>query len=121
MLFRSAPVRRPHSQRSGPSAKERTSKLPSIKEALASKGFSAKKEPAALRGSGTILFYLNDTPLRLPLKKDGASYYLMDMIEYSGIDLKQPKGRVTLSVNGQPGTFMQKLQERDIIRIVEEI
>ncbi len=116
-----APVRRPHSQRSGSSAKERTSKLPSIKEALASKGFSAKKEPAALRGSGTILFYLNDTPLRLPLKKDGASYYLMDMIEYSGIDLKQPKGRVTLSVNGQPGTFMQKLQERDIIRIVEEI
>ena len=116
-----APVRRPHSQRSGPSAKERTSKLPSIKEALASKGFSAKKEPAALRGSGTILFYLNDTPLRLPLKKDGDSYYLMDMIEYSGIDLKQPKGRVTLSVNGQPGTFMQKLHERDIIRIVEEI
>ena len=116
-----APVRRPHSQRSGSSAKERTSKLPSIKEALASKGFSAKKEPAALRGSGTILFYLNDTPLRLPLKKDGDSYYLMDMIEYSGIDLKQPKGRVTLSVNGQPGTFMQKLHERDIIRIVEEI
>ncbi|MCI8767959.1 MAG: pilus assembly protein PilM [Ruminococcus sp.] len=115
------PVRRHHSQSGGLSAKERTSKLPSIKEALASKGFSAKKEPAALRGSGTILFYLNDTPLRLPLKKDGDSYYLMDMIEYSGIDLKQPKGRVTLSVNGQPGTFMQKLHERDIIRIVEEI
>ena len=144
-----------HLQRSGLSVKERTSKLPSIKEALASKGFSAKKEPAALRGfspvkepdmpretsrpresaapgnisrtvsapssgSGTVLFYLNDAPLRLPLKKDGASYYLMDMIEYSGIDLKQPKGRVTLSVNGEPGTFMQKLRERDIIRIVEE-
>ncbi len=115
------PVRRHHPQRSGSSAKERTSKLPSIKEALASKGFSTKKEPAALRGTGTILFYLNDAPLRLPLKKDGDSYYLMDMIEYSGIDLKQPKGRVTLSVNGQPGTFMQKLHERDIIRIVEEI
>lgn len=71
--------------------------------------------------SGTILFYLNDAPLRLPLKKDGDSYYLMDMIEYSGIDLKQPKGRVTLSVNGEPGTFMQKLFERDIIRIVEEV
>ncbi len=147
--------KRHHLQRSGLSVKERTSKLPSIKEALASKGFSAKKEPAALRGfspvkepdmpretsrpresaapgnisrtvsapssgSGTVLFYLNDAPLRLPLKKDGASYYLMDMIEYSGIDLKQPKGRVTLSVNGEPGTFMQKLRERDIIRIVEE-
>lgn len=68
----------------------------------------------------TILFYLNDEPLRLPLKKDGDSYYLMDMIEHSGIDLKQPKGRVTLSVNGEPGIFMQKLSEGDIIRIVEE-
>lgn len=221
------PPKRNHTQRSIFSAKERTSKFPSIKEALASKGFSTAKEPAALRGyspvkesnvpresvqpkepaipgapaqsrepamagtpaqskepaipgapvqsrapamsggasqpegtmmqkdastyrlggvrktpprnmsagagtipspgsapssrSGTILFYLNDAPLRLPLKKDGDSYYLMDMIEYSGIDLKQPKGRVTLSVNGEPGTFMQKLFERDIIRIVEEV
>ncbi|MDE7066184.1 MAG: cell division protein FtsA, partial [Schaedlerella arabinosiphila] len=221
------PPKRNYTQRSIFSAKERTSKFPSIKEALASKGFSTAKEPAALRGyspvkesnvpresvqpkepamagapaqsrepamagapvqpkepaipgapaqsrepamsggasqpegtmmqkdastyrlggvrktpprnmsagagtipspgsapssrSGTILFYLNDAPLRLPLKKDGDSYYLMDMIEYSGIDLKQPKGRVTLSVNGEPGTFMQKLFERDIIRIVEEV
>ncbi len=70
--------------------------------------------------ANTILFYLNDEPLRLPLKKDGDFYYLMDMIEHSGIDLKQPKGRVTLTVNGEPGIFMQKLSEGDIIRIVEE-
>lgn len=74
----------------------------------------------AVSAPGTILFYLNDKPLRLPLKKDGDFYYLMDMIEHSGIDLKQPKGRVTLSVNGEPGIFMQKLSEGDIIRIVEE-
>lgn len=75
---------------------------------------------ALISKATTILFYLNDEPLRLPLKKDGDSYYLMDMIEHSGIDLKQPKGKVTLTVNGEPGIFMQKLSEGDIIRIVEE-
>ncbi len=82
------------------------------------KSIHAKESPVSK--PGTILFYLNDVPLRLPLKKDGDFYYLMDMIEHSGIDLKQPKGRVTLSVNGEPGIFMQKLSEGDIIRIVEE-
>lgn len=82
------------------------------------KSIHAKESPVSK--PGTILFYLNDVPLRLPVKKDGDFYYLMDMIEHSGIDLKQPKGRVTLSVNGEPGIFMQKLSEGDIIRIVEE-
>lgn len=82
------------------------------------KSMPSKKNPVSKEG--TILFYLNDKPLRLPLKKDGDCYYLMDMIEHSGIDLKQPKGRVTLSVNGEPGIFMQKLAEGDIIRVVEE-
>lgn len=89
------------------SGKEGTSGVIPSKESLISK-------------ATTILFYLNDEPLRLPLKKDGDFYYLMDMIEHSGIDLKQPKGRVTLTVNGEPGIFMQKLSEGDIIRIVEE-
>lgn len=78
----------------------------------------AKKNPVSQ--SETILFYLNDKPLRLPLKKDGDCYYLMDLIEYSGIDLKQPKGKVTLSVNGESGIFMQKLSEGDVIQVVEE-
>ncbi len=78
----------------------------------------AGKAPAAR--TETILFYLNDKPLRLPLKKNGDFYYLMDLIEYSGIDLKQPKGRVILSVNGEPGIFMQKLAQGDRIQIVEE-
>ena len=133
------PVRKRHMQRGSFPKKEPISKFPPERETPASKGVSGAKDPAALRGrspakegnqpggvarpsgSGTILFYLNDTPIRLPLKKGGEPYYLMDMIEYSGIDLKQPKGRVTLSVNGEPGTFMQKLSERDIIRIVEEV
>ncbi len=67
-----------------------------------------------------ILFYLNDSQLRLPHKEDGSPYYLMDMIQYSGIDLKHPKGRVQLTVNGLPAAFQQTLRAGDIISIIEE-
>ncbi len=67
-----------------------------------------------------ILFYLNDTPLRLPPKEDQSPYYLMDMIQYSGIDLKNPRGVVKLSVNGSSGMFQQELKEGDQIYIKEE-
>lgn len=67
-----------------------------------------------------FVFHLNDTTLRLPRKPDGSPYYLMDMIEYSGIDLKQPKGRVKLTVNGRVGMFQQALSEGDVIFIEEE-
>ena len=44
----------------------------------------------------------------------------MDLIEYSDIDLKQPKGRVKLTVNGRPGMFQQALSQGDDISIEEE-
>lgn len=68
-----------------------------------------------------ILFYLNDAPFRLPPKKDGSPYYLMDMIQYSGIDLKHPRGVVKLTVNGSVGMFQQELKAGDRIHIQEEI
>lgn len=67
-----------------------------------------------------ILFYLNESPLRLPYKEDGSPYYLMDMIQYSGIDLKHPRGRVQLTINGSPAAFQQTLRAGDVISIVEE-
>ena len=75
-----------------------------------------KPEPVT-RPVSRILFYLNGNPLRLPRKKDGQPYYLMDMIEYSGIDLKNPGGTVKLTVNGEMGMFQQELRERDAIEI----
>ncbi len=66
-----------------------------------------------------VLFYLNGSQLRLPRKPDGDPYYLMDMLEYSGIDLKNPKGDIKLTVNGRPGLFQQKLSEGDTIFIGE--
>ncbi len=77
-------------------------------------------EPEAVRTGRKVMFYLNGAPLRLSQKEDGSPYYLMDMIEYSGIDLKNPKGRINLSVNGLPGLFQQELKEGDHISIVEE-
>ncbi len=68
-----------------------------------------------------LLFHLNGSSLRLPAKHDNSPYYLMDMIQYSGIDLKHPKGKVRLTVNGASGMFQQVLSEGDIIYIEEEI
>lgn len=78
-------------------------------------------EAAAPRPRREFTFHLNDSTLRLPYKPDGSPYYLMDMIEYSGIDLKQPKGRVKLTVNGRAGMFQQALSQGDVIYIEEEL
>lgn len=78
---------------------------------------SPAKEEAPPR---ELLFHLNGSTLRLPAKNDNSPYYLMDMIQYSGIDLKHPKGRVRLTVNGTSGMFQQVLSEGDIIYIEEE-
>lgn len=67
-----------------------------------------------------IVFQLNGSALRLPKKEDGRPYYLMDLIQYSGIDLEHPKGVVTLKVNGEAGRFQQVLRQGDIIDIGEE-
>lgn len=68
-----------------------------------------------------ITFYLNDTPLRLPPKEDGSPYYLTDMIQYSGLDLQNITGKVSLLVNGREGRFQQSLKNGDTIYIKEEI
>ncbi len=82
---------------------------------------AAAPKPAAPKPRREFVFHLNDSTLRLPCKPDGSPYYLMDMIEYSGIDLKQPKGRVKLTVNGRTGMFQQALSQGDVIYIEEEL
>ena len=67
------------------------------------------------------MFRLNGSPLRLPQKENGGSYYLMDLLKYSGINLNNPKGTIELAVNGEPGMFQQKLREGDIVTIEEKM
>ena len=98
------------------------------REALQRETVTAKREKAAeevsQRKAATarkLLFYLNDSLLSLPPKEDKSPYYLMDMIEYSGIDLKNPQGNIRLTVNGKQAMFQQALAEGDRIEIrVEE-
>lgn len=68
-----------------------------------------------------VHFELNGSSLHLPKKTDGRPYYLMDLIQYSGINLEAPKGTVRLQVNGEEGRFQQVLKEGDAILIREDV
>ena len=79
---------------------------------------AGETQPLVLKS--TVVFRLNGSNIELPKKEDGRPYYLMDMIQYSGIDLEHPKGVVKLTVNGAPGMFRQALAQGDTIVIEEE-
>ena len=74
------------------------------------------KEPApAPKAALTIT--LNDTPVTLPGKPSGEPYYLMDMLEFSGIDFDHLDKPVELWVNGEPGQFSRVLMNNDVVSI----
>ena len=75
-------------------------------------GQEEKKEPEM------VSFRLNGSALRLPVKEDGNPYYLMDMIQYSGINVHNPKGKINLAVNGEPGMFQQSLKPGDDLSLI---
>ena len=76
--------------------------------------------PAQPQPGRRLMLYLNGKPLILPPKQDGTPYYLMDMLEYSGLDLEQLKAPVILEVNGESGAFQQELRAGDSVRIFEQ-
>ena len=67
-----------------------------------------------------LCVYLNGAPLVLPGKPDGAPYYLMDLLDRSGIDFGTLDGPVELRVNGEEGAFSQELRNHDNILIRRE-
>ena len=91
---------------------------------------AAVAKPAALESStqlpqqsepeyptGKIEFVLNNKPIILSRKPDGTPYYLMDLLELSGIDLEHPTGDVVLRVNGADGSFLTDLKHGDQLEI----
>lgn len=60
---------------------------------------------------------LNDRELWLTPKPDGSPYYLMDLLERSGIDFEHLDRQVRLAVNGQSGAFQQVLRPGDRVEI----
>ncbi len=69
---------------------------------------------------GKLMLYLNERTLVLPPKADGQPYFLMDMLEYSGLDLEKVAAPVVLEVNGVSGSFQQELKTGDSVRIYEQ-
>ena len=60
---------------------------------------------------------LNGTPLVLPEKDSGQPYYLMDLLERSGLDFDHLEGPVHLTVNGMESGFSQSVRNGDVITI----
>ena len=60
---------------------------------------------------------LNGKPMVLPPKENGQPYYLMDLLERSGVDFEQLEGPVHLAVNGTECGFSQVVKDRDSITI----
>lgn len=63
---------------------------------------------------------LNGAPLSLPGKADGSPYYMMDLLERSGIDFKRVERPVVLRLNGQACGFQQVLKNGDLVEIACE-
>ena len=73
-----------------------------------------------LRYNLPLSIHLNGRPIVLPPKADGAPYYFMDLLQYSGIDFEQPEGPVALRINGAEGKFSQILHDHDQLVIQYE-
>lgn len=77
-------------------------------------------EPPKPQGRG-VQVILNGKALSLPGKGDGSPYYVMDLLEFSGIDFEHLDRGVELQVNGSECAFTQELRPQDdvIIRYLE--
>lgn len=74
------------------------------------------------RAAGQLSFeglqvVLNGEPLRLPPKEEGGGYFLMDLLEHSGLDFEKLDRPVELKVNGAEGQFSQVLRPNDQVTI----
>ncbi len=73
-------------------------------------------QPAPPRG---LHVELNGSPLFFPAKENDMPYYLMDLLQYSGIDFENLSRPVRLQVNGVEQSFQYELKNRDSVVISE--
>lgn len=76
-------------------------------------------QAAPLSGPQSLCLRLNGRELILPPKQDGAPYYLMDLLEHSGLDFDHLSGPVSLLVNGVEGLFQQVIAPGDEVEITQ--
>ena len=68
----------------------------------------------------TINLILNGKPLSLPEKENGQPYYLMDLLQHSGLDFERLNGPVRLEINGVESGFRSALRRGDTVTIRSE-
>ena len=79
---------------------------------------AAPSQPSPPSAAGiSFLVHLNGRSILLPPKADGAPYYVMDLLERSGLDFKQVDRPVALRLNGAECLFQQVLQPGDRVDI----
>lgn len=113
-----APVEEQEFAELEPPTKPEIAKLePKKTEAAKPKQKEMNKTESRVQPAQVQNFVLNGEPLLLVKKENNTPYYLMDLLEYSGIDLKNPEGVLQLRVNGQESYFQQELKTGDRIDI----
>lgn len=79
------------------------------------------KEPVAERIVRRLMkpihVLLNERPITLPAKESGQPYYLMDLLERSGIDFENLNRPVYLAINGQEAGFREIVRDQDKVEI----
>lgn len=84
-----------------------------------------REDPSVMEKAETqtcLSVILNGKPVRLSPKASGEPYYLMDILEYCGLDFAHLEKPVELLVNSQQGQFSQRLAHNDqvVIRCIAE-
>ncbi len=67
--------------------------------------------------SKELRIFLNGKPFSLKEKSNGDPYYLMDLLQYSGIDFQNLDGPVLMEVNGLECGFQTVVRSRDSVII----
>ncbi len=94
-----------------PVAQETTDQEPEILK------LEPKKEVEEPTPPTGLAITLNDAPLILPEKPEEEPYYLMNLLEYSGISLDNPGAEVVLHINGRDGSFLDEINPGDVVDI----
>ena len=110
------PEVKPEPEMEPPVPKEKAKTEPKPKAAQKPKEPVEEPLPGQLSFGG-LPVVLNGAPLRLEPKPQGGDYYLMDLLERSGLDFSKLDRPVDLLVNGAEGQFSQVLRPNDQVTI----
>jgi cell division protein FtsA len=78
---------------------------------------SSRKNAVLSAATPALHVTLTQSPLELEPKESGKPYLLMDLLEYSGLDMEHLDGEVKLEVNGTECGFQYELKDNDAVTI----